>query len=94
MAGFESLGESLEKSWRRSPIKGAVLAVKVEEALEGLLGEETKMVSFKEGKLVLGTASPQEANDLFLKSRQVKKGINDALGSRVVEKIRYRVKID
>ena len=68
--------------------------MKVEEALKGIMGGETKMFSFKEGKLVLGASSPQEANDLFLKSRQIKKEINEALGSRVVEKIRYRVKID
>ena len=94
MAGFESLKESLEKSWRRSPIKGAVLAVKVEEALKNLLPGDTKMVSFKEGKLVLGASSPQAANDLYLKSRQIKKEVNQKLGAKVVEKIRYRAQTD
>ncbi|MEX1061883.1 MAG: DciA family protein [Patescibacteria group bacterium] len=94
MAGFESLKESLEKSWRRSPLKGAILAIKVEEALRELLPQETKMISFKEGKLILGTSSASQANNLFIQSRQIKKDINQALGAKVVERIRYRAQAE
>ncbi|MDP2736036.1 MAG: DciA family protein [bacterium] len=64
--------------------------MKVEEALKGLLPPEVQMVSFKEGRLILNVPSASYASDIYLRSREIKKKINESLKSKVVSEIRFR----
>ena len=88
---FESLKESLDKSFIRGPLKPAVLAIKVEEEVEKKAPRWAKMVSFKDGRLTLEVPSPAHAQELYLESRELLKKINEGVGRKVSDKIRFRV---
>jgi len=49
------------------------------------------MISFREGRLLIGTPSPAHSQEIFLQSRELKRKINEGLGGKVVEEIKYRV---
>lgn len=87
---FEPLKETLDKSLRRSPVRSAALAVKVENEVEREAPRWTKMISFKDGKLTLSVPSPSHAQELYLKSRELMRKINEGVGGKTVERIRFR----
>ncbi len=88
---FEALEDTLNQAFRRGPIRAAVLALKVEEAAQKLLPDWAGMISFREGRLLLSTPSPSHAQELFLQADVLKKKINEQLGGRVVENLKFRV---
>ena len=88
---FEQVGQSLDHLTRRSPIRSAALALKVEQEFQKHLPDWAKMISFREGRLLIGTPSPAHSQEIFLQSRELKRKINEGLGGKVVEEIKYRV---
>jgi len=88
---FEQVGQSLDHLTRRSPIRSAALALKVEQESQKHLPAWAKMISFREGRLLIGTPSPSHSQEIYLQSRELKRKINEGLGGKVVEEIRYRV---
>ena len=48
------------------------------------------MISFREGRLLIGTPSPAHSQEIYLQSRELKRKINEGLGGKVVEEIRFR----
>lgn len=103
---FEQIGQSLTHFTRRSPIRAAATAIQVEQEAQKHLPEWAKMISFREGRLILGTPSPAHSQELFLQARELKKKINEGLataaggaplkagGGKVVGEIRYRASGD
>jgi len=89
---FEQLGQSLDHLTRRSPIRSAVTALKVEQETKKHLPPWARMISFREGRLLIGTPSPAHSQEIFLQSRELKIKINEGLGGKVVEEIRYRIR--
>jgi len=89
---FEQLSQSLDHLTRRSPIRVAVTALKVEREAKKHLPPWAKMISFREGRLLIGTPSPAHSQEIFLQSRELKRKVNEGLGGKVVEEIRYRIK--
>lgn len=87
---FEKIGSSLEHSFRRGPIRSAVLALQVEKEAQKHLPDWARMVSFHEGRLILATPSPAHSQELYLQSSQIRRMINEGLGGKVVEEIRFR----
>ncbi len=87
---FEAIEDTLNQAFRRGPIRATVLALKVEEATKKLLPAWAEMISFREGRLLLSAPSPSHAQELFLQSNVLKKKINEELGGKVVEEIRFR----
>ena len=88
---FEQVGQSLTHFTRRSPIRAAATALQVEQEAQKHLPEWAKMISFREGRLILGTPSPAHSQELQLQALELKKKINEGLGGRILEEIRYRV---
>lgn len=88
---FEAIEDTLNQAFRRGPIRATVLALQVEEKTRKILPAWAKMISFREGRLLLSTPSPSHAQELFLQSTILKKRINEELGGKVVEEIKYRV---
>jgi predicted nucleic acid-binding Zn ribbon protein len=87
---FEPLRETLDKSLKRSPVRSAALAVKVENAVKKEAPSWVEMVSFKDGKLTLSVPSPSHAQEIYIKSRDLTRKINEEVGGKTVEKIRFR----
>lgn len=110
---FEKIGQSLEHSFRRGPIRSAVLALQVEKEARKNLPEWAEMISFsakggsppeagapreqasgrREGRLLLGTPSPAHAQELYLKSFQLRQKINEGLGGEVVKEVKLKIKV-
>lgn len=88
---FEPLKETLDRSLRRSPVRSAALAIKVENEVKKGAPRWVEMISFKDGKLTLSVPSPSHAQELYLKSRELIRKINEGVGGKTVEKIRFRV---
>ena len=88
---FEKIGQSLDHFTRRSPIRAAATALKVEQETQKHLPQWAGMISFREGRLLLGTPSPAHSQELYLQSRELKKKINEGLGGKVVAEVKFRV---
>lgn len=90
---FESLGKTLERPFRGSPIRPALLALKVEKEIQKHLPAYAKFISFREGRITLATLSPAHSQELYLQGRELIKKVNESLGGKVVEEIKYRVRV-
>ena len=90
--GFESLGKTLERPFRGSPIRPALLALKVEKETQKHLPAYAKFISFREGRITLATPSPAHSQELYLQGRELIKKVNESLGGKAVEDIRLRIK--
>jgi predicted nucleic acid-binding Zn ribbon protein len=91
---FEPLKDTLDKTFKRGPIKATVLALTVEKECKKILPKEleAKMISFRQGRLLIATTSSSRAQELYLQSREIAKKINEGLGKKAVEEIRYRIR--
>jgi len=87
---FETLKDTLDTSLRRSPIRRAFLALKVENVCQKVLPDWAAMVSFKDGRLTLASPSPSHSQELYLQARELKKKLNEKIGGRLVEEIKIR----
>ena len=87
---FETIEDTLNQAFRRGPIRATVLALKVEEISRKILPAWAGMISFREGRLLLSVPSSSHAQELFLQSNVLKKKINEELGGKVVEEVRFR----
>ncbi|MDP1710439.1 MAG: DciA family protein [candidate division WWE3 bacterium] len=87
---FEKIGQSFEHSFRRGPIRSAVLALRVEKEAQKHLPDWARMISFREGRLLLATPSPAHSQELYLQSLQLRQKINASLQGKAVEEIRFR----
>lgn len=56
-----------------------------------LLGDEARVVSFKDGTLLLEVASSARAAHIHIQQAQVGETINSKLGQPLIEQLRYRV---
>lgn len=88
---FETIEDTLKQAFRRGPIRTTVLALKVEEIAKKTLPAWAEMISFREGRLLLSVPSSSHAQELFLQANVLKKKINEELGGRIVESLKFRV---
>ncbi|MEX1068291.1 MAG: hypothetical protein WED08_00550, partial [Patescibacteria group bacterium] len=72
-------------------IRAAAAALEVEREAQKHLPEWAKMISFREGRLIIGTPSPTHSQEIFLQARDLKRKVNEGLGGKIVEEVRYRV---
>ncbi|OGC54719.1 hypothetical protein A2797_01465 [candidate division WWE3 bacterium RIFCSPHIGHO2_01_FULL_48_15] len=101
---FESIGSTLSHTPRRSSIRPALLALRIEKEAEKILPAWAKMRSFsarggsafgrREGRLVISSPTPAHSQEVFLYSRQLIKKINEAAGEKVVQEVRYKVTLE
>jgi len=89
---FEKISSLLEHSFRRGPIRSAVLALQVEKETQKHLPDWAQMTSFREGRLNIATPSPAHSQELYLQSLELKQKINEGLGRKVVEEIKFRTR--
>jgi len=90
MAGFEPIKETLDRTSRRGPMRGPLLAIQVEKACRKFLPDWAEMISFKEGRLTVSAPSSAHSSELYLQSRELQKKVNEELGGKTVKEIRYR----
>ena len=91
---FEKISQSFEQPFSRGPIRSAVLALQVEREAQKELPEWARMISFREGRLLLGTPSPAHSQELYLQSLQLRRKINISLQGEIVKEVRFRVGMD
>lgn len=96
---FLPISETLKQESWRGPTRGVFLSLRVEKLLNQLLpqllpplADKVGMHSYREGKLTLSTSSPTTSQEVFLYTKALKRRLNEALGGKVVEEIKLKIR--
>jgi hypothetical protein len=98
VSGFISVGETLKRQPQRSSSKGVVLILQIGEEFHQLLpdimstlADKISIHSYRNGRLSLATPSPVVSQETYLHGEQIRRALNEQLGSEAVKEIRIRI---
>lgn len=84
---WTKLAETLKRYQRNRQLHAAYIC----SVAQQVLGEEARVVSFRDGTLTLAVASSPHAANIQIQSAHIIVAINQKLGAELISQLRFRI---